>query len=341
MQQKREPEWENAYSVIEPQINAEGLHIWPFEPSFPVDVRFFSLDRRSNFRMNRHDYFEVDYIHSGTAVFQMQDRYLEAKEGDLILIGSTVYHRISGYSCTPPKVIVLYFLPEIVREAAAKGDDVEYMMPFLIQDAEFPHVIESGTGITAQILDLMKKIQAELPPATIRGRLAVKTYLKMILMLIVNHYSDYSGAKEAFNRRIHAIQRLRPLFEYLELHYTEPIGVRDAAAICAMSTSYFMRFLKAATGQSFLSYLNHFRVAKAQELLVLTNKSISEVSQETGFCDQSYFGMVFRKYVQTTPLAYRRRFGKLSSGAVVQSDPSTELSNDSKMGSARAATVGK
>ena len=38
--------WEKEYSVVEPQINAEGVHVWPFDPSFPIDIRFFDLDGR-------------------------------------------------------------------------------------------------------------------------------------------------------------------------------------------------------------------------------------------------------------------------------------------------------
>jgi len=33
------------------------------------------------------------------------------------------------------------------------------------------------------------------------------------------------------------------------------------------------------------------------------------VSQQTGFCDQSYFGTVFRSLAKMTPLTYRQRFG--------------------------------
>jgi AraC-like DNA-binding protein len=70
-----------------------------------------------------------------------------------------------------------------------------------------------------------------------------------------------------------------------------------------------MYFFKRVTGQSFLAYLNRFRIAKAQSLLASTDSPISAVSQQIGFCDQSHFGVVFRKLVGMTPLAYRRRFG--------------------------------
>jgi AraC-like DNA-binding protein len=42
-------------------------------------------------------------------------------------------------------------------------------------------------------------------------------------------------------------------------------------------------------------------------LLAMTDKSVSDITQEMGFCDQSYFGTVFRKLVGMTPAAYRAR----------------------------------
>ncbi len=59
------------------------------------------------------------------------------------------------------------------------------------------------------------------------------------------------------------------------------------------------------TGQSFVAYLNSFRVARAQELLASTDQAISEISLETGFCNQSYFGVIFRRITGVTPLQYR------------------------------------
>jgi transcriptional regulator GlxA family with amidase domain len=141
----------------------------------------------------------------------------------------------------------------------------------------------------------------------------VKTYLKMILVLVVNHYSAYLDVQETLQRTQRLLDRLAPLFEYLEEHYSEPVRVHDAAHVCAVSISHLMYFFREATGQSFLAYLNRFRVAKAQSLLISTEMPLAEISQATGFCDQSHFGQVFRKLVGLTPLTYRRRFSKPAS----------------------------
>ncbi len=303
--------WENAFSLIDPQINAEGIHVWPFDPAFPMDVRFYVWDKRHHIRMNRHDYFEVFYLQAGELICRIQDREFQMRSGDLAVISSTHYHTMQWpekkKSASQVKAATLYFLPDLIRASDATGDAVEYLAPFLMQDANFPHLIAGKTGIPAQIFDLIKRAHAEIPADTARARLTIKTYLKMILILLVNHYADHQGTVETFNRKQRAIEQLSPLFDFLETHYREQVSVAAAAEVLNLSESHFMRLFKQVTGQSFVNYLNHFRVAKAEHLLATTDLSVSEVSQAVGFCDQSYFGLVFRSLIQMTPLQYKRQ----------------------------------
>jgi AraC-like DNA-binding protein len=233
------------------------------------------------------------------------------RSGDLAVISSTQYHTIRWPEKKKPagqvKAATLYFLPDLIRATDATGEDAEYLLPFLMQGANFPHIIPSKTGIPAQVVDLIKRMNAKLPADTTRARLTLKTYLKMILILLVNHYADHQGMVETFNRKQQAIERLAPLFAFLETHFGEPISVTTAAEIVNMSESHFMRFFKQVTAQSFVNYLNHFRVAKAEELLTKTSLTVSEVSQAVGFCDQSYFGVVFRKVTGSSPLQYKHQ----------------------------------
>jgi transcriptional regulator GlxA family with amidase domain len=93
-----------------------------------------------------------------------------------------------------------------------------------------------------------------------------------------------------------------------------------------MSDCCFMHLFKEVTGQSFVAYLNRFRVARARSLLASTDKAISEISLETGFCNQSYFGVIFRRITGMTPLEYRlNRRGDLPASGLqtAVSPPST------------------
>jgi AraC-like DNA-binding protein/quercetin dioxygenase-like cupin family protein len=281
--------WEDAYSVIEPQITADSVHLWPFRPDFPVDVRFLRFAPKQEIRMNRHAYFELLYVYSGAVTYQIQDRLHPLREGDLFLVGSTLLHGINRFDSPGMKAVVLYFTPELLRDGPT-GEDLEYLMPFRVQDETFPHAVAAGTGIPAQVFDLMVRTHATLPATTNRARLTIRTYLRMMLVLLVNHYSAWRGSEETFERQQRDLERLGPLFRYLDANFASSITVEQAAALMHMSKSTFMRFFKDVTGQSFVGYLNRFRIAKAEALLAETDLSVLEISQRVGCCDQQHAG---------------------------------------------------
>lgn len=304
-------EWESAYRVVEPGINAEGVHTYPFDPVFPIDVGFFVHAGRHNVRMNRHDYLEVIYVYAGETEIQIREHYFHVKKGNLLIIGPDIYHRILNRPNLQVKLASLNFRPEVIRGGAVNGDEEQYLLPFLSQDSYFPHVIPPATGIPGEIMGLIHRIYDELPVTSELSRVAVKTYLKMIMVILAKYYGAYLGSRGITGRKQKAIHRLGPVFDCLERCYGEAIRVEGAARLCAMSTSHFMNFFKRVTGQTFVAYLNSFRIAKAQTLLATTERSISEISQETGFCGQSYFGKIFHKLVGMTPHAYRHRMSEV------------------------------
>jgi AraC-like DNA-binding protein/mannose-6-phosphate isomerase-like protein (cupin superfamily) len=299
--------WQNGIRVVEPQINANGVHIYPFDASFPIDVRFFTLRGRSSVRMNRHNYFELCHVSAGRTDWQIQDRHFSVHKGDLVVIGRDLYHRPIDPPDAHSRLTFLFFEPKLISGTQRTGEEMEYLMPFLAQIPDFPHVIPAGTGLPAEILELMNRIHVELPADTGSKRLAARTYLQMILILLVKYYSAYIGTREDLKRKRADLQRLRTVFDLLEERSNQPIQVAYAARLCAMSDSHFMTFFKKTTGQSFHTYLNHFRIAKAQMLLTSTDKPLDTISQEAGFCNQSYFGKMFRMIVGETPRVYRGR----------------------------------
>jgi AraC-like DNA-binding protein/mannose-6-phosphate isomerase-like protein (cupin superfamily) len=308
MRYRRFP-WKNGYSFVEPGINADGVRIYPFDPSFPLDVSFVTVTGRRHTRMNRHEFFEVIYVYSGNPDIQVLNRNFRVKKGDLVVIGPNLYHRIINRPKSQVKLISLNFQPEVIRGGDAEGEQESYFTPFVCQDSQFPHVIPASKALPREALQLILRVHSELPAASGFRRLAVKTYIKMLLLLLLKYYADYLSTRHIVERKRRDIERLQPLYRLLEQKYGERIQVRDAARACAMSGSHFMRFFKQTTGQSFRAYLTSFRIAKAQALLSNSDKPIAEISERVAFCGQSYFGEVFRTLVGMTPLAYRRRFG--------------------------------
>lgn len=51
-----------------------------------------------------------------------------------------------------------------------------------------------------------------------------------------------------------------------------------------------------------------YRVSKAAELLLKSKESISNIALDVGFNGISYFGKVFKKYMNCSPSEYRNKY---------------------------------
>jgi AraC-like DNA-binding protein len=300
--------WRDEYAFVEPGITADAVRVYPFERAFPLDIKFLISSGRHHVRMNRHEFFEIAHIYEGSAEIRILSRYLKLQKGDTVVIGSDIYHQFVAVPGQRLRLVSLNFHPDIVRNNDSTADAERYLSPFIDQGEDFSHVILSQDPLSAEVFRWMLKIHAELPADTTFKQLAVRTYLRVLLLMILRHYAGDLSLRDRVARKERDLQRLRPLFDLIDVHYGKELEITDAARACAMSSSHFMRFFKATTGQPFRAYLTAFRVAKAQLLLTETEKSIAEISEETAFCSQSYFGEVFRAALGMTPLAYRRKF---------------------------------
>ena len=95
--------------------------------------------------------------------------------------------------------------------------------------------------------------------------------------------------------------------EYINEHKTEEIALEDVAKRVNMSTFYFCKMFKKATGVTFTEYLSLVRISKAKNLLLNPNLRISEIAFEVGFQSLTHFNRVFRKIVGESPTEYRSK----------------------------------
>jgi AraC-like DNA-binding protein len=86
------------------------------------------------------------------------------------------------------------------------------------------------------------------------------------------------------------------------------LTLEEVAAEAAMSVSTFTRAFKRATGRSFVRYLNQVRISLASQLLIETDRKISDVAAEVGCPNLSHFNALFLREKGRTPRAYRRLY---------------------------------
>jgi AraC-like DNA-binding protein/ligand-binding sensor protein len=98
--------------------------------------------------------------------------------------------------------------------------------------------------------------------------------------------------------------------QFMHDHQSEDISLRDVARAVNMSTFYFCKTFKKATGLTFTDYLSRSRIEKVRQLLVNPNLRVSEVAFEAGFQSLTHFNRTFQRVLGESPTEFRAALPK-------------------------------
>jgi AraC family transcriptional regulator len=101
--------------------------------------------------------------------------------------------------------------------------------------------------------------------------------------------------------------QLRRVTDYVEENLKFTIRTSDVAARAGLSTSYFFHAFRCTVGESPYAYVVRRRIERAQELMLLTEKPLSEIALDCGLTDQPHLTRLFRRLVGASPAAWRRQ----------------------------------
>ena len=74
-----------------------------------------------------------------------------------------------------------------------------------------------------------------------------------------------------------------------------------------ISKYYLCREFKNTVGMTVFEYIEFSRISLSKDLLLKTDKTISEISEESGFESTAYFSKVFKKIEKISPSTYRKQ----------------------------------
>ena len=154
-----------------------------------------------------------------------------------------------------------------------------------------------GGAAAACLREVEEANRAKLPGY----ELLVKGALLRFLSLLIAQGKQQLPAETADT------QRLKAVLQWLSAHYAEVLRVADAAGVCSFSASHFMRWFRQMTGQSFVAFLNEYRLNAAAEALQTTDETVLTIASRCGFENLSYFNRAFKAHFGMTPREYRKK----------------------------------
>lgn len=234
---------------------------------------------------HNHEAYELYYLIHGDREYFIEDKFFHVSNGDFILVPKGKLHRTSGKTCT--RMLISFSDEFLLKYCTPKGAE------FLLQAFTKYHVHPEGEAAkrVLSIFDEMKKLYSERSDR-----------LFVLLAELLDILQCAPIVKEDTTK---PSTRLQEIVSYINKNYAQLNGIQKVAEEFYLSKSYLCRQFKKIMGITFSEYLTKTKLYHATTMLVTTNKSVSEISDECGFHSSAYFCNIFKKEYGVTPIVYR------------------------------------
>lgn len=246
-----------------------------------------------------HPEYELVYIEGASAIRHVGNHISQFEDGDLVLIGSNIPHLNFDHGVkTNYRKEVLHiktqFKEGFISQTPAL-DSIDKLLEQSKYGLAFSGETKNEIGALLKELHLLEPFDFFMKSLDILKKLSQSSEYELL------HSTPY------VNRfRKNEQDRMRQIYALVDERYQGKIGVNEVAALCNLTKPAFCRYFKKSTGNTFISFLNQYRISQAKRLLLLGN-NISETCYDSGFESLSYFNRTFKKVTGENPSEFKRR----------------------------------
>ena len=126
------------------------------------------------------------------------------------------------------------------------------------------------------------------------------------LYLFIDYLSRSSSSQITASGRVRDFY-IKEALNYIEQNFPNDISIENIASFCGLNRTYFGRIFKETVGKSPQQFLLSYRMAKAAELLKLTDLSISDIGNAVGYSNQLHFSRAYKNVYGVSPREWRNK----------------------------------
>ncbi|MBQ9069874.1 MAG: helix-turn-helix transcriptional regulator [Clostridia bacterium] len=245
---------------------------------------------------------EIVEVTAGNVKIQIGTECIDASVGDFLYVPHGLVYRADatdGYA----SIRGMIFDASII-EANMVSYETEILYMFYVQSENKIKIFKEGHPIHSILSRCMSDSYEEYLAKDVCYKLPIRANIYLSMTALLRNYCTVKNESERIV--YHNVLRLRPVINYISEHFSEKIYVEKLADIIMVSPDYFTKMFKDSIGKTPVDYINGLRVNRSMKLLIETDKSIADISEDIGFCNANYFHKIFKQYMEVSPLAYRK-----------------------------------
>lgn len=234
---------------------------------------------------------EIVFVESGHSKCMIENHSYSIQEGDLLLISNGILHSTNISNDTTLQTYLIG-IKNLHLKGLNRGELLpKKLRPVISAKDLSPYIKQSFTLLEGFANHSYRKNIAEAANHTLQGLLA------LVYELVQSSRDTLQGQDYNLGLRIK---------EYIDEHYLEDIKLATIADALHVNAYYLSHTFKKILGYSPIQYIIQRRLGEAQNLLLTTDLTITEIALRCGYNNSNYFQVVFNNMVGMPPGKYRK-----------------------------------
>lgn len=285
----------------------------------PIPLFIYDIPAGTNilFSSHWHDAYEIHLLLDGYADFIVDGQVYHLAPNEALFINSKAIHGHADLCASYGHYIAIKFTDDFLFPDTASYIYNHFFMPLHTNYLTFTKHITGETAYEKQILSILKHIDT-LKDSYLTNSLTIQICLLRIFDIMLQEKAFDCCKQNSFNNTL-----IKSALFYIHENYASPITVQDAAKSVNISTDYFCKIFKKATGSTPKKYIQIFRLQHAvKEMQRNPDYSIADIAFQSGFTEINYFSRAFKEYMGISPSNYRK---KLKKSIICSDTPSPQI----------------
>lgn len=281
--------YEQAYAI---RVNQEKDTLFYY---FDYDVRSYAINMEFQ---HFHLFYEMMILLDPKAAHIIEGNYYPLKMYDMVLLKPARLHK-SEYPPGPPvkRLIINFYMP--VKETPVSRSLERILSLFDADVPVFRFQGESQKKLFALLNDIFTQGKNPDPIRDLTISTKFTEFLYTLYMERRKNIYELGVMPDTTEFRIYTVSA------WIHEHYQEELTLEDLADRFNMSPYYLSHQFKRITGFTVVSYIQLTRIRNVQQLLLYTDRKITDISESCGFESFSQFNRTFNKFCSMSPSAYR------------------------------------
>ena len=242
-----------------------------------------------------HDFYEIELYLRGDGTTNINGKDHVIRENTLSLVTPVDFHSIQAETGTSIELINMTFSPDCIEDSSI-GELLSLSRYVMVQ-------LDRETA--ERLVYFMRRIKKEYSQDEFLNKKYTENLIRCILIELLRlekHRTEQPSEQLSLP--------IQKAIYYLRTHFREPITLEDVARFGGFSPSHMSKMFREYVGIGVKEYLTELRLNQAEQLMRLSEESVTNVAEYCGFGSISHFLHVFHERYGCSPLKYRKQLQK-------------------------------